>query len=642
MKNIVGGICRRVVSRRIVSLGIAVASPVIPSFTVAAESEPHIRLDETVITPTRTSTALENVGSAVTLISRDEIEKSQVRNVPDLLRKVPGLSVVQSGRPGGQVSVFTRGLNSNQTLFLLDGARIGSPLNGLVTLSNMTSDQIERIEVVRGPQSTLYGADALGGVINIVTRKGNEPRKDGKNFGGSLTLEAGSHDAFRQAVDLWGAGKRVSGSLSFSHGSTENSFPNDRYENTTVGGSLTFHASDELQVTGTVRYSNGRNGLPGAVSAFPPNLTERLLDETFFARIAIGWKPTDFWEQTLSISNTHENLYDRGSAFSDSTSHSDSFQIGWQNNFKLSKTNTLTAGVDWYLNKGMYATVGATPFDKTIRNTAVYLQDQATFFERLTLTGGVRYDDNSRFGNEVTYQGTAVLRIDETHMRLKATVGTGFKAPTLNDLYLTFPDTGFGAFLANPNLKPERSVGWDVGIEQDLGKQATLSIRYFQNNVRGLITGSPVGTGFDFTQVNVDRARTAGIETSLNVKVTDDLTLWLAYTWLAEAKNLSTGDRLLRRPEQTGTVGANWHFLDRFNLNTNLSLVSARQDFDAATFGRTKNRPYAKWDVALSAEICKNAEVFGRVENLLDERYEEANGYPSLGRTFWGGLKLKF
>ena len=118
MKNIVGGVCRlsrRVVSRRIVSLGIAVASPVIPSVTVAAESEPHIRLDETVITPTRTSTALENVGSAVTLISRDEIEKSQVRNVPDLLRKVPGLSVVQSGRPGGQVSVFTRGLNSNQT-----------------------------------------------------------------------------------------------------------------------------------------------------------------------------------------------------------------------------------------------------------------------------------------------------------------------------------------------------------------------------------------------------------------------------------------------------------------------------------------------------------------------------------------------
>ena len=635
MKNTVGGICRR-----FVSLGVAVAAPVIPSFAAAAENQPHIRLDETVITPTRTVTPLENVGSAVTVISREEIENSQVRDVPNLLRKVPGISVVQSGRTGGQVSVFTRGMNSNQTLFLVDGARIASPLNGLVTLSNLTADQVERIEVVRGPQSTLYGADALGGVINIVTRKGNEPRKDGKNFGGSLTLEGGTHDAFRQAIDLWGAGKRVSGTFSFSHGSTNNVFINDRYENTTVGGSVTFRPTDELQISGTVRYTNAHAGLPGAVSAAPENLTERLLDETFFGRVALDWKVTDIWQQTLSVSNTHENLYDTGNAFSQSLSHSDAFQIGWQNNIKLGKSNTLTAGLDWYLNKGMYSTVGATPFEKTIRNTAVYLQDQATLFERLTLTGGVRYDDNSRFGSEFTYQGTGVLRFDETGTRLKASIGTGFKAPTLNDLYLTFPDTGFGAFLANPNLKPERSVGWDIGFEQDLGKHATLSMRYFQNDIRDLITASSVG--FDLTQTNVDRARTAGIETSLNVKVTDDFTFWLGYTWLAEAKNLGTGDRLLRRPEHTGTVGANWHFLERFNLNTNLSLVSARPDFDAATFGLTKNRPYAKWDVALSAEVCKNAEIFGRVENLLDERYEEANGYPSLGRTFWGGLKLKF
>ncbi len=634
MKNTVGGLCRR-----FVSLGVAVAAPVIPSFAAAAENEPHIRLDETVITPTRTPTELENVGSAVTVISRDEIEKSQVRDVPDLLRKVPGINVVQSGRTGGQVSVFTRGLNSNQTLFLVDGARIASPLNGLVTLSNLTADQVERIEVVRGPQSTLYGADALGGVINIVTRKGNELLKDGKSFGGSATIEGGTHDAFRQAVDLWGGSKRVFGTLSFSHDSTKNAYQNDQYENTTVGGSLTFKPSDELKLSGTFRYTNGRNGLPGPVGAFPPNLTEHLRDESIFGRVALDWTLFEIWQQTLSISETHEEIFDRG-GFSDSDSRSDIFQIGWQNNIKLSKTNTFTAGIDWYVNKGQYETAGATPFQKSVRNTAVYAQDQATFFKRLTLTAGMRYDDNTRFGSQFTYQGTGVLRFDETGTRLKASIGTGFKAPSLNDLYLTFPDTGFGAFLANPNLKPEKSVGWDIGFEQDLGKRATLSMRYFQNDIRDLITASSVS--FDLTQTNVDRARTAGIETSLNVKVTDDFTLWLGYTWLAEAKNLGTGDRLLRRPEHTGTVGANWHFLQRFNLNTNLSLVSARQDFDAATFGPAKNRPYAKWDVALSAEVCKNAEIFGRVENLLDERYEEANGYPSLGRTFWGGLKLKF
>jgi vitamin B12 transporter len=252
----------------------------------------------------------------------------------------------------------------------------------------------------------------------------------------------------------------------------------------------------------------------------------------------------------------------------------------------------------------------------------------------------MRYDDNTRFGSEFTYQGTGVLRFDETGTRLKASVGTGFKAPTLNDLYLTFPDSGFGAFLANPNLKPERSLGWDIGFEQDLGKRATLSMRYFQNDVRDLITATAVG--FDLTQTNVDRARTAGIEASVNVHVTDDLTFWAGYTWLAEAKNLASGSRLLRRPEHTGNIGGNWHFLERFNLNTNLSLVSARADIDAATFGTTSDRPYAKWDVALSVEVHKNLEIFGRVENLLDERYEEANGYPALGRIFWGGMKLKF
>ena len=635
MKNTVGGFCRR-----FVSLGVAVAAPVIPSFAAAAESEPHIRLDETVITPTRTSTSLENVGSAVTVISRDEIEKSQVRAVTDLLRKVPGVSVTQSGRTGGQVSVFTRGLNSNQTLFLLDGARIGNPLNGLVTLSNLTADQVERIEVVRGPQSTLYGSDALGGVINIVTRKGNELLKDGKSFGGSATLEGGTHDAFRQAIDLWGGSKRVFGSLSFSHDSTKNAYENDQYENTTVGGSVTFRPTEELQLSGTFRYVNGRNGLPGAVSASPANLTEHLRDESFFGRIALDWTLYEIWQQTLSISENHEELFDRGSAFADSDSRADTLQIGWQNNVKLTKTNTFTAGIDWYLNKGQYETVGATPFEKTVRNTAVYVQDQATFFKRLTLTAGMRYDDNTRFGSEFTYQGTGVFRFDETGTRLKASIGTGFKAPTLNDLYLTFPDSGFGAFLANPNLKPERSLGWDIGFEQDLCKHATLSMRYFQNDVRDLITATSVG--FDLTQTNVDRARTAGIEASLNVRVTDDLTFWAGYTWLAEAKNLASGSRLLRRPEHTGTVGANWHFLERFNLNTNLSLVSARADIDAATFGTTSDRPYAKWDVALSVKVHKNLEIFGRVENLLDERYEEANGYPALGRVFWGGMKLKF
>ena len=623
MKNTVGGSCRR-----LLSCSVVVAIPVIATF---AAEPPLIRMGEIVVTPTRTETPLENVGSAVTVISRKEIEDSQTRAVTELLRKVPGVSVVQSGRPGGQTSVFTRGLNSNQTLFLLDGARIGNPLNGLVTLSNLTADQVERIEVVRGPQSTLYGADALGGVVNIVTRKGEG------SLGGSVTLEGGTHNAFRQAIDLWGAGKTFSGALSFAHTATDNVFKNDRYENTTVGGSATFKPVENFEITGTFRYTNGRNGLPGPVGAFLPNLNEHLSDESIFGRIAIDWTLFDIWKQTLSISENHEELFDRGDPFARSDSRADTLQIGWQHNVKLAKDNTLTAGLDWYVNKGQYETVDSTPFEKTVRNTAVYVQDQAFLFNRLSLTGGVRYDDNSSFGSRFTYRGAAVLRFDETGTRIKGSIGTGFKAPTLNDLYLSFPSFGTAS---NPDLKPEKSVGWDVGFEQDLGKFVTIEARYFENDVRDLITFASVGTSF--MPINIERARTRGIESSLQIRATKDLTFWVNHTWLAEGKNLTTDTRLLRRPEHTATIGGNYHFLERWNVNTNVTLVSSRADIDAATFGPVKDAPYAKWDAALSLDLNKNFRIFGRVENLLGERYEEANGFPALGRVFWGGVTAKF
>ena len=625
MKNAVGGFCRRLLSCSVIA-----AVPVVATFAAEPDDGPLIRLGETVVTPTRTATPLENVGSAVTVLTREEIERSQTRAVSDLLRRVPGVSVVQSGRPGGQVSVFTRGLNSNQTLFLIDGARIGSPLNGLVTLSNLTPDQVERIEVVRGPQSTLYGADALGGVVNIVTRKGGGP------FGGSATLEGGTYDSFRQIVDLWGGTKKFTGALSISHVGTNNPFPNDDYDNFTVGGSATYQPAANLQINGTFRYTKAENGLPGPVGVQAPNLTERLEDETFFGRIGMEWTLIDIWQQSLFISENHEELFDRGDPIALSTARSDVLQIGWQNNVKVCKDNTVTAGIDWYLNKGQYETVGATPFEKTVRNTAVYLQDQAGF-GRVSLTGGVRYDDNSRFGSRFTYRGAGVLRFDETGTRIKGSIGTGFKAPTLNDLFLDFP--AFGS-VGNPALKPETSVGWDIGFEQDFGKLVTAEVRFFQNDIRDLITFTSVGP--IFTPINVERARTRGIESSVQVRPIDDLTLWASYTWLAEGKNLTTDARLLRRPEHTGSIGANYHFLDRFNLNSTVTLVSARADIDAATFGPATNRPYAKWDLALSVDLNKHFRVFGRVENILDERYQEANGFPALGRVFWGGVTTKF
>ncbi len=627
MKNTVGGVCRRLVSCSVLAASLVVAR--------AEEPDSGSRLGDTVITATRTPTALDDVGSAVSVVTREEIVNSQARNLGDVLRRVPGVSVVQSGKPGGQTSVFVRGLNSNQTLFLIDGARINNPLSGLVILSSFTPDQVERIEIVRGPQSTLYGADALGGVINIITRKGEGA------LTGSVSAEVGSDDAYRVAGELSGGGKKFSGALSIAQWSTDNVAPNEDYENFTVGGSATFRPMENFSLGATVRFTRAESGLPGPVAAVPPNLLERLEDQTLFARVSLDLTLFDIWHQTLFVAETHEELFDRGDPFAISDSRSDVLQVGWQHTVTLAKHNTLTAGVDWYLNRGEYETLGATPFDESITNTAVYLQDQATLFDRLSLTLGGRYDEHSEFGGRFTWRSAAVLRFDETGTRLKASGGTGFKAPSLNDLFLSFPSPPpFASFVANPDLKPEKSTGWDIGFEQDFGKFATLDVRYFENRVRDLITFGFIAP--DFTQTNVDRAKTSGIEASLEVRPMTDLTLWASYTWLAEAKNLTTNADLLRRPANTATVGANYRFRDRYNLHTQVTLVGERDDIDPVTFSRIENGRYAKWDIAVSADLSDHFSIFGRVENLLDEDYEEAAGFPALGRVFWGGLAVKF
>lgn len=616
--------------RRFVSCSAVAVSLVVVRAEVSAN-----QFDDTIVTATRTPTPLEDIGNAVSVITRQQIVASQARTLGDVLRRAPGLSVVQSGKPGGQTSVFLRGLNSNQTLFLIDGARINNPLSGLVVLSSFTPDEIERIEIVRGPQSTLYGADALGGVINIITRKG-----EGK-INGSVSAEAGSDDAYRVAGEVSGGGKLFGGSLSIAQWSTDNVAPNEDYENFTVGGAATFRPMENFTLGAVVRFTRAESGIPGPVAVRPPNLRERLEDQTLFARVSLDLTLYEVWHQTLFVAETHEELFDRGEPFAVSDSRSDVLQVGWQHTLKLARHNTLTAGVDWYVNRGEYETVGATPFDESVTNTAVYLQDQATLFDRLSITLGGRYNEHSQFDGRFTWRGAAVLRIDETGTRLKASGGTGFKAPSLSDLFLSFPSPPpFASFVANPDLKPEKSTGWDAGFEQDFGKWATLDVRYFENRVRDLITFGFVAP--DFTQINVERAKASGIEASLEVRPCADLTLWASYTWLAEADNVTTQTKLLRRPEHTATVGANYRLWERYNFHTQVTLVGNREDIDPVSFGRVENGRYAKWDVALSADVHEHLRVFGRVENLLDEDYEEASGFPALGRVFWGGLAVKF
>ena len=606
-----------------------------------ADSATTNRLPDVVVTATRNATPVTEVGSSVTVISQAEIANSQARTLPDLLRESAGVSVVQSGGPGGQTSVFTRGLNSNQTLFMIDGVRVNSPVFGTAMLANLTPNQVERIEIVRGPQSTLYGADALGGVVNIITHKGTGP------LTGSATLEGGSYGTFNQLAEISGGQGKFSGAASVSHTYTDNPYPNDDFDNLNLAGSLGYQVAEKAALDATVRFTTTDTGLPSAYDQGKPltaNPTDRLHDHNSFGRVGLRLDPADGWQSTFFVAETHEELFQVGSPYTRSDLRTDLAQIGWQNDVTLADWNKLTAGFDAYLNHGSYITPGATAFDKCNNDVAGYLQDQATLWNRFVLTAGTRYDHNSQFGDSVTGRGAGVLRFDETGTRLKAAGGSAFKAPTLSDLYQSYPSAyGYPAFLANPNLQPEESTGWDAGLEQDLGSRVTASARYFENNIRNLIAS--VYQAPDFIKENVNRARTDGIEISLDARPVTNLTCWANYTWLIESKDLShdTLNTRLRRPEHSANLGISYRLFNRVTASTGLALVGSRYDYQVVSpWGIVRNGGYAKWNLGLTGDINKHLQAFVRLDNLLDEKYAEVIGYPALGRTVIGGATVKF
>ncbi len=611
---------------------VAVPAAVIAQQPSAANVTTN-RLPEIVVTADRIPTPVKSVGSDVTVITSNELEQAQIRSLPDALRNVPGLAVVQSGQPGGQTSVFMRGLNSNQTLFLLDGARFNNPINGFVTLANLMPEQVDRIEVVEGPQSTLYGADALGGVVNIVTRKGQGPPE------GSVAVEAGSYNTIREMAGASGSWSNLTAAGSVWHESTDNRFPNSDFDALNASATIGYRVLDNLHLDTTVFYAKADAGEPGAITnGTPSSLTERLHDEILFARPGVDWELSDWWQQNFFVAETHEELVDQGVPSSASVSRSDLVQAEWQNTFCVADWNTLIAGGDWYDDRGSFNLSGATPFDKSVYTTAGYVEDRATFWQRLDLTAGARGDEHTQFGGDVTYHGSGVLRFDETGTRLKFSGGTAFHAPTLSDLYLSEPAF---SFFPNPNLQPEKSVGWDAGIEQDIASQTMLGARYFENDIHNLIEFAAATNG-TFTLANVDRARTRGLEVTGQTTLLTNVTLWANYTWLIEARDLTTGAALLRRPEHSGAAGADWRFLRRFLFHTDATFTGSREDIDPVTFNTVRNSGYIKWDVGLTADVTRHFQLFGRIENLLDDQYEEAKGFPALGRVFYAGGRALF
>ena len=631
--------------RSILSFGLLAAS-FVPAF---AQTGPDV-----VVSATRLATPAEEVASTVTTVTGEEIQRRQLRTMADVLRTVPGLYVAQSGGMGKSARVFMRGTESRHTLVLIDGIEIQDPSSpdGAFEFQHMTTDDVERVEILRGPQSTLYGSDAIGGVINIITRRGKGPASV------SAAAEAGSFGTFNQRAGVAGSSGRYDYAFNLSHLRSDGisitpkrlrpagaANETDGYDNTTLSAKLGAALAENLDVTLVTRYAATRSDLD--VSAEDPNSRERtrqffgrgearlsLFEGRFDQRFGVGFTRYDRTDTDRADSLS--------AAFSDASNTSDKLKLDWQGDIYLTENHVLTAGLETEQESAKSASDFSSGFssrtDSSARNNAGLVQIKSAFGDRLFATLGARIDDHENFGSTVTWRVAPAYLHRETDTKLKATYGTGFRAPTLFQLYGRSFFGGFGIFAGNPNLQPEESRGWDAGIEQGLfGRRLTVGSTYFRTDIDNLIDYNASFSSL----VNRSAAHIHGVESFARFAATGDVTLRLDHTF-AIAENGETGGLLRRRPKHKVAATADWRITEQAAIAVTALFVGERVDADAVTFADKRMPGYVTANLGGAYEVAPGWTVFGRIENLLDRDYEDPDGFQRPGIAGFAGVRVRF
>jgi len=615
--------------------------------------------EKVVVTATRVETPMREVASSITVITAKEIEEKQSVTVLDALRNVPGLNVVQAGGLGKSTSVYLRGAESRHTLVLIDGVtELNDPMDAgrSFNFANLTVDNIERIEVLRGPQSTLYGSDAIGGVINIITKKGKGKPKF------YLSGEGGSFKTLRESAGVSMSNKLLNYSINFSRVDTDDissanvrdgNSEKDGYENTSIAGKFGVTPTENLGAELTFRYTDAKNDLDngGGKGKDDPNYVSKT--KQLFLRAGVNISLfDDLWEQKIgfSLSDNDRNLNnnkdtDHPSDMSRSSFDSQLRKFNWQNNLYIHKTNTITFGLQIEQERGKSSYYSESKWGAntsklrptTTWTNGYYLQDQIKLWDSFFTTLGIRIDDHSKFGKKFTYRIAPTYVFNKTGTKIKGTYGTGFKAPSLFQL--------FDGANGNEKLEPEKSKGWDFGIEQGFfEKKFEFGATYFRNDIENLITWEltdPILFVGEYR--NIDEAKTQGVESFVTLNPTKDLTLRLNHTY-TDTEDTKSHESLRRRPKNKFSIDIAYHFLKKGNINLNIAYVGERDDKDFSSFPskRVILDDYVLANLSMSYDITENLKIFGRLNNLFDEKYEEAKGYGTPRISGFVGLKVTF
>lgn len=638
---------RLIVPTRI-AYGLFVSIVVSPSLLLAQETDSVPEVDQIVVSASRLETRQSNIGSSVSVVTQEELQQGRYPNVVQALRKVPGLDIVQSGSAGGNAAAFIRGADSDQTLVLLDGIELNNPAspNRSFNLANLTLENIDRIEVIRGPQSTIYGSDAMGGVINIISKKA----KDGVHM--SASSEAGSYNTFNQVGSLSYGGDGID----FTSGVTRQDVGNisaadarygnaehDDYQNTSVSGKLRFFPSDMVDGAVTTRYTRSNAALDNSGGAGGDDLNRRYHNDEFFSK---GEVSTHLLGDTITpnawIAYSNHSLQDNNNPdalspdYLRSAYDGDLLDVGTKATWTPVKYFSSVLGGETqserasssYKSDGAFGPYEDNLSDKHARTNSVFLETRSSYDEAAYLDAGVRYDHQSIFGSATTFRIAPAWHVTST-TKLRSSVGTGFKAPSLVQLYSSF---------GNPDLDAERNNGWDVGVDQEiLKKRVSTGLTFFHNNYRDLITFNPS----TYVLENIDSAYTQGFEATTTVTLSEMVSIKAAYTY-TETQDRATEEQLLRRPLNKGSVTLVYTPTSKFTSQVQWRGYGARDDFDYSAFppARVTLGGYALVDLAASYKLTDTVEMFSRVENLFDQEYEEVLGYGTLGCAAYGGLKV--
>jgi vitamin B12 transporter len=639
------------------------------------ESQP-IELPTIVVSPTTIATPTEEVGSSVTVVTGQSLQRDQRRTIADALRKVPGVNVVQTGGPGGQTSVFLRGTNSNQVKVLIDGIDVSNPSvpNGAFDFAHLLTGDIERIEVLRGPQSGLYGADAIGGVISITTKKGEGP----PIVTGSA--EAGSFGTFNQTAGLSGSQGNINYAFNILH-FNPTSVPvtplnllapdeqriNDNYNNWTYSTRLGANLSDNVAVNFIARYTDAKLGFTGEdYSLYPLDYPEAFqstqVNHNLYSRGEIVWSLfggkfknyfglnyTNQWNWNFNPNSDFaaNNGFTSPLIGPPTTNLGERTKFDWRGEIALAPGHTIVAGLESETESVRTNSTGtldsAFNFTQTTTtaqsgNKAGYIELQSDFAKRFFVVGNIRYDDNESFGPHVTWRVAPALIVPGTETKLKASYGTGFKAPTLTELYIN--NLAFSSF-ANPNLLPETSIGYDFGFEQPLlNGRIKIGAIYYHNNITNLINNIFDQSKFVFTYANIGEATTHGIETFADVSISNELRLRAEYTTTI-TRDETTGLGLRNRPGNKESLTVIWAPNQKFTLSATILHVGSAVEFNRdGTIPRVDSSPYALFNLAANYKVDQHIAIFGRIDNLLNRQYESPLGFLRPGLGVFGGLRL--